>query len=256
MRRYAVLSLLALTACGGSGSPSAAPTTPAPSRTTARPVATATRKPTPKPTTASPTPRVTTPPPVTGTVVGISGAVLSPVTDGPPPVAVRPDADCASIFPDLTEARCGAVKLAGGDALWGYGFDGDAATVRVLTLDPAAKGYVLRYEGRDNGTAWAGATAFAAPLTGRGTDGLVVVVRLATGAATYDVLTWFAGGPLVLRAHRGPLTDGRVVAAKGTVQEYALVPDGRYAKRTLAWDGRYFEISAPTGVTAAQAPPR
>ncbi len=254
MRRVALAGLLAaLCACGGPSTPKAAPTTPTPSRTTAKPSPKPTTKPTPKPTTPSPT--VTTPPPVTGSVVTIANASLRPVTDGPAPVHVAAGADCATIFPDLADASCGAVKLAGGDVLWGFGLADDVGTVRVLTLDTAAKGYVLRYEGHEGGTAWSGVKAFGAALTGQGTDGLVVVVRLASGAASYDVLTWVPGGPLVLRAHRGPLSDGRLAPDKGVLLEYALVPDGRYARRTLAWDGRYFRISAPTGVPASKAPP-
>lgn len=255
MRRLVIgATLAALCACGGPSAPKAAPTTPAPSRSTVKPTAKPSAKPTPTKT-ASPTPTVTTPPPVTGSVVTIANASLHPVSDGPAPVHVAAGSDCGAIFPDLADATCGAVKLAGGDALWGYGLADDVGTVRVLTLDPAAKGYVLRYEGHEGGTAWSGVKAFGAALTGQGTDALVVLVRLASGAASYDVLTWVPGGPLVLRAHRGPLSDGRLAPSQGTLLEYALVPDGRYARRTLAWDGRYFRISAPTGVPASKAPP-
>jgi hypothetical protein len=248
----AALALLA--ACGGEPalpsrpvaldptSPSAAPRPPG--ARPSRPAATPSRTPSPTPT-APPTPA--------GGVLGAEGAFLALARpDSPRPVTGA--ADCGTVFPEVAGARCGALDLAGGSALWVSGTVDGAPVVRVLTQEKG--GYVTRYAGTQGTARWAGASAFAAPLAGHGTDGLVVVVRLADGAATYDVLTWVKGGPLVLRAHRGRLADGRLAARDGALHEYALVPDGRYAHRTLAWDGRFFRLSPPDGVAASKVPPR
>lgn len=255
MRRLAPLVLLlAGVACGGDSprsepvglEPTVAPTTTAP-----RPSV----KPTARPTATTPPPTPTTPPPPTGATVGTGGAVLAVVQPGAPR-KVAGGTDCSAVFPDISGPKCYALTLDGGSALWVTGRVDGVAVVRVLTLDEAAGGYVDRYAGREGGARWNAVNAFVAPLAGHGNDGLVVTVRLLSGALTYDVLTWVKGGPLVLRAHRPPLSDGRLAAKDGRLDEYALVPDGRYARRTLAWDGRYFRLSAPTGVPPEAAPPR
>jgi hypothetical protein len=123
-------------------------------------------------------------------------------------------------------------------------------------LTRAEGGYVVRYAGREGGTKWQAVNAFATPLTGRGTDGLVVTVRLRDGALTYDLLTWVKGGPLVLRAHRPPLADGRVVPRDARLHEYQLVAEGRYARREVGWDGRYFRLGAARAADPASVPPR
>ena len=246
--------MLAAVACGGNASPPSGPIALDP--TTRPPTATAkpSAKPTPKktPSTKPPAAPTTSPPPSGGTV-GTAGAFLK-IAPPEPPRTVAAGTDCGKVFPEISGARCGTLTLDGGSALWVTGRTEGAVVVRLLTQDKT--GYVTRYTGSEPPAGWLDVDAFAAPLTGHGTDGLVVVVRTHDGAASYDVLTWVKGGPLVLRAHRGPLSDGRVVAKAGTIQEYALVPDGRYARRTLAWDGRYFRLSARTGVPAESAPPR
>lgn len=254
----AAVALAALVACGGESLPSrpdaldpttstTATATPT-KRPTGRPAATPARTPARTP---SPTP--TTPPPPAGGVLGTEGAFLA-LTQPDAPRAVTGGADCQSVFPEVSGARCGALDLDAGSALWVSGTVEGTPVVRVLTQEKG--GYVTRYAGKQGVAAWASVSAFAAPLSGHGKDGLVVVVRLADGAATYDVLTWVKGGPLVLRAHRGRLTDGRLAARGGALHEYALVPDGRYAHRTLAWDGRYFRLSPADGVAASKVPPR
>jgi hypothetical protein len=249
------LALAALTACGNS-SPSAAPTTaPATVRpATARP---RTTPPAPRPTATrpAPTPTPTTPPPVTGDVVGTSGALLA-YAPGGPARKVTGTPDCAAVFPDLAGPRCGSLALDGGSLLWATGTVAGVPVARLLTLDAAAGGYVLRYEGRDDAHRWVGVRVAAATLTGHGTDAVVVLVRHQGGVAgqsSYDVLTWVKGGPLVLRATRSALADGRVAVRANALEEYAARGNGTWARRRLAWDGRYFRL-APM-VVAPTAPP-
>jgi hypothetical protein len=257
VRRHALPALAAfvLAACGGStpqGPVVLDPTTPVP-LTTAPPTGTPSASPgTPTPT-VTPSPTPTTPPPPTGVTVSAAGAFLG-VAAPDQPRKVPNGADCSTVFPDITGPKCGALTLDGGSALWVTGRVDGVAVVRVLTQADA--GYVTRYAGREGGSKWAAVNAWATPLTGRGADGLVVTVRLRDGALTYDVLTWVKGGPLVLRAHRPPLADGRLAPRDGRLDEYALVPDGRYARRIVAWDGRYFRVSSPSAVDAGRVPPR
>ena len=241
-----------LAACGGEdpepGPPIVIPTTPAPATTKPRP----TTKPTQRPTPTTPAP--TTSPPPSGTIVTTTGAFLA-LAPAEPPRRVTGGADCGTVFPEVQQPRCDAIAMAGGSLLWVTGRVEGSPVVRLLTQDSSG-GYVTRYASRDDAGAWGPVKVFAAPLTGRGLDGVVVAVRLNGGALTYDVVTWFKGGPLVLRAHRGPLTDGRVVARNGNLEDYALVPDGRYARRVIGWDGRYFRASRPSAVPPEALPPR
>lgn len=240
-----VLAAGLLAACGGSSDdPPVASDTPTPSATT--------RKPRPKPSkpatpTPTPTPTATTPPPVTGDPVGTAEALVHLVSGDP-----RPGNDCAALVPDMVRPVCTALKTDGGNLLSVTGrLDGRKA-VRLLVQTP--DGYLPRYEGRDDGRSWASLKAYAAPLTGHGTDGVVFVVRLTDGALTYDVLTWVRGGPLVLRAHRTPLADGRLAPKDGALDEYELAVDGSFVRRRLAWDGRRFLLSK--GVRTTTAPSR
>jgi len=252
VRRLAALVLLAGVACGGNDPGPSGPIALDP--TTVAPKPTVRRTATPKPTaTLKPTPTPTTPPPPTGTIVTAGGAFLA-IAPSEPPRQVSGSADCGTIFPEISAPRCNAIALHGGNLLWVTGRVDGSPVVRLLTQEQG--GYVTRYAGRDDAGTWGPVSVFGAPLTGRGTDGLVVAVRLHDRSLTYDVLTWFKGGPLVLRAHRGPLADGRLAARDGHLEDYALVPDGRYAQRILAWDGRYFRASAPHGFTEAEVPPR
>ena len=250
---YAALAALALAACSSGGSPHAAPTTPPRTSTTA--------KPKPKPSgSASATPKTSgspslsaspTPAPVTGAVLGTSGALVRLAPSGQAPRKVAATADCATAFPDMQSPVCGAVKLDGGSLLWGSGQAEGATIVQLLTFDEAAGGYLPRYEGRDDRGAWDSAKVAAYALAGHGTDAAVVTVRRVDGTLAYDVLTWFAGGPLVLRAHRTPLPDGRVGPAKDALAEYVHQrSDGAWVRRVVAWDGRHFRL-APT---AARVP--
>ena len=241
----AAAALVTATACGGGGSPDAAPTTAPP--TTTKP--SATTKPKPKPTkSATPSPTPTTPPPATGEPVGTEEALLQLADPGQP----RSSGDCAAIVPDMTAPECTALKTAGGTLVAATGRISSRKAVRLLV--PANGGYVARYEGIDPSRSWQSTKVYAAPVTGQGTDGVVFFVRLTDGAATYDVLTWVGGGPLVLRAHRTPLADGRLLPKDNALEEYELASDGSFVKRRLAWDGRRFRISA--GTRATSAPPR
>jgi hypothetical protein len=243
---------VALAGCSHHGSgASADPTTPPP--TTAKP------KPKPKPTasatsTPTPTPTLTTPPPVTGLVMGTSGALLH-LADPGPARKLGGTPDCAVAFPDIEEARCGGLDLDGGGLVWGSGTVEGAGAVRLLVQDKAAGGWVVRYEGRDGSGAWDGPAAVTAvALAGHGTDSVVVRVRTSSGGLSYDLLTWVAGGPLVLRGHRGPLADGRLGQRSGALDEYTANGDGTYVRRPVAWDGRHFRIGAGTKVPGTKVP--
>ena len=250
MRRIlAALAAVALTACGG-GDPSTVATSPpasTPSATTAKPKP----KPKPKPTkTPSPTPSPTRPP-VTGAEVGTAEALVARVEPGEPR-RVEQGTDCGTVFPDVDRPKCAALKLDGGNLLWVTGRAGGAGIVRLMVQ--TQEGYVARYEGRDDGRSWRSVTVFSTPLTGHGMDGLVVKVRLTDGALAYDVLTWVSGGPLVLRAHRGAIADGRIAPTEEALAEYELAVDGSFVRRRLAWDGRRFRLSA--GTRSTSPPPR
>lgn len=253
MRRYAAAAALlaTLAACSSGGSPKARPTTPPP--TTKAP------KPKPKPSgSPSRTPSVTpsaspTPAPVTGTVLTTSGALVALAPSGQAPRKVAATADCATAFPDMESPTCGALKLDGGSLLWGAGTAEGATIVQLLTFDEAAGGYVPRYEGRDDRGAWDSAKVAAYALAGHGTDAVAVTVRRVDGTLTYDLLTWFSGGPLVLRAHRTPLPDGRVGPGKDALAEYVHQhSDGAWVRRVVAWDGRHFRLS-PNGARVPES---
>lgn len=239
----AALAAVLLASCGGSPpDPPAASETPTPSATTKKPRPKPSKTPTP-----TPTPTATTPPPVTGDPVGTAEALVHLVSGDP-----RPGNDCAALVPDMVRPVCTALKTDGGTLLSVTGrLDGRKA-VRLLVQ--TQDGYLPRYEGRDDGRSWASLKAYTAPLTGHGTDGVVFVVRLTDGGLTYDVLTWVKGGPLVLRAHRTPLADGRLAPKDGALDEYELAVDGSFVRRRLAWDGRRFLLSK--GVRTATAPAR
>lgn len=244
----AVAALLVVTACGGSdpepaatGSPSTAK--PTASATTAKP------KPKPKPAkTPSRTPTPTTPPPATGDPVGTEGALLRLAEGGQP----RGGNDCGAIVPDMTTPECTALKTSGGTLIAATGRLNSRKALRLLVQ--TSNGYVPRYEGVDPSRSWRSTRVYATPLTGQGTDGIVFAVRLTDGALTYDVLTWVKGGPLVLRAHRPAIADGRLAPKDGALEEYELATDGSFVKRRLAWDGRRFRLSA--GTRSTSPPPK
>lgn len=241
------LALALLTACGGGGTPDplASPSSEVP---TASPT---TKKPRPKPTktaTPKPSPTPTTPPPVTGDPVGTDEALLR-LSSSAEKVS---GTDCAKLAPGMNDVSCAAVKTDAGSLVAVTGRIASRKALRLLM--PVEGGYVIRYEGVDPSRSWRNTKVFAAPLTGSGVDGVVFFVGLTDGAATYDVLTWVRGGPLVLRGHRGPLADGRLAAAGGVLEEYERAVDGSFVKRRVAWDGRRFRASA--GVRSATAPPR
>jgi hypothetical protein len=241
VRRRAALAafpLVLLVACS-SGGPSATPTTPAPVTTTSK-----APKPRKKPSatpTATPSPTPTVPPPPTGAPVGTAGSLLA-LAEGE-----RTGGECADTFPDMGSVECGSLQLDAGTLLWGVGRIDGAKAVRLLT--PVEGGYAPRYEGRDRLRTWSRVRVTTAALTGRGTDGVLLQVRTTDGALTYDVLTWFAGGPLVLRAHRTPRAGGRLTPVDGGLLEYTQDSAG-YVRRRLAWDGRHFLLSPATRVTS------
>ncbi|HWL35981.1 MAG TPA: hypothetical protein VNQ77_07285 [Frankiaceae bacterium] len=241
----AVVAAVVLAGCGGSSPEPVASETPTPSATTKKP------RPKPKPTktaTPSPTPTATTPPPVTGDPVTTAESLVALVDPGVP----RQGSECRALVPDMATPACLAVKTDAGQLVSATGRIDGRKAIRLLVQTP--NGYVARYEGRDDGRSWAQLKVYATPLTGQGLDGVVFSVRLTDGALTYDVLTWARGGPLVLRAHRGPVADGRLVPRAEGLDEYAQAVDGSYVLRRLAWDGRRFLISK--GVRATTVPGR
>lgn len=250
-RAAAAVALATLAACGGS------PPRPAASPT-ASPSATKKPKPKPKPSaTATPTltPTVTTPPPPSGDPMTAAGAFLTFVQPGEPRRVAEP-LNCAAVFPDLGSPRCGIVKMDAGNLLWGSGTAGDRKAVRLLTQD-ASGGYVLRYEGvQGGGPAWGDPAVVVAPVIGKAPDGVGVLVPLAGGAGTYDVLTWVKGGPLVLRAHRSALPEGRLGPVDGAFAEYLRQADGAWVMRRVAWDGTRFLLSSGVRVPERSVPPR
>jgi hypothetical protein len=252
LRRGALGALLLLAvACGGDGTPAADPTSAAP--TTASKAPRPKKKPTPSGSatpTATPTPTPTPPPTPTGEAVGTAGALVALAPEAPP----KPPGDCAAMFPDLANARCGEVKLDAGTLVWGTGRLEGRKALRLLT--PVRGGYAPRYEGRDADRTWSMVKVSAYPLTGNGTDGVVVAVRTPAGGLTYDVLTWVKGGPLVLRGHRPERADGRLAPEDGGLGEYTVAPDGGFVRRWLAWDGRRFLLSPAQRVPAARVPAR
>lgn len=249
MRRLVPFVLLLATACGGSGTPSADPTTPPPTTVSAKPKPKPTPSKTPIPTvTPSPTPTA-----VTGVVLGRSGALLALA---PPSTGrrVQGTADCAKAFPDVEAPRCGGLELAGGSLLWGTGTVEGSTVVQLLVRD-ASGAYVPRYEGRDDTGAWTAVRVSGAPLTGQGQDSVVVDVRLVSGALTYDVLTWVRGGPLVLRAHRSPLADGRLAVRGTELAEFGHGGAGGWISRAVRWDGRYFRLGSGVAAKPSEVPP-
>jgi len=239
------VAAVVLAGCGGSSPEPVASETPTPSATTKKP------RPKPKPTktaTPSPTPTATTPPPVTGDPVTTAESLVALVDPGVP----RQGSECRALVPDMATPACLAVKTDAGQLVSATGRIDGRKAIRLLVQTP--NGYVARYEGRDDGRSWAQLKVYATPLTGQGLDGVVFSVRLTDGALTYDVLTWARGGPLVLRAHRGPVADGRLVPRAEGLDEYAQAVDGSYVLRRLAWDGRRFLISK--GVRATTVPGR
>ncbi len=258
----AALAALLLAACSGGGTPDARPT---PSRTAA-PTPSASPSPSPRPTrSASAKPSPTPSPAVTGTPLGASGSALHLVSDGEVK-SFGPNADdCAALYPDLLDVSCDELKLNGGSLLWVAGTSDGRWALRLLAFDVAAGGYRLRYQATDGTAVWTGFRLGATSLTGYGTDGLVVATLIGGSQPrrAYDVLTWRRGGPLVLRAHRTGLRLGRVVLAKGRVDEYeALYAEGdspccpsRFVHRRVAWDGRRFLLATVGPVPAAKVPP-
>ncbi|HVF06594.1 MAG TPA: hypothetical protein VNA20_17285 [Frankiaceae bacterium] len=252
MRRLAaVVALGVVTACGSSTPEPKADPTPTVSATASKkpkpkpkPKPSATKKPSPTPT---PKGSPTAPPPATGEEIGIGGALLAVIDSTDRYVGDN----CARTAPDLARATCTTVQTAGGTLLSVLGRFEGKKVMRLLV--PTPDGYVPRYEGRDDGRSWGTTRVYATPLTGKGTDGVIFAARLTDGTLTYDVLTWVPGGPLVLRAHRGPLADGRLLPKDVALDEYERATDGSYVLRRLAWDGRRFRLSA--GQRAA-APPR
>jgi hypothetical protein len=243
----ALVLALVLAACGGS--PPRPSASPSPSPTVSKKP-----KPKPKPSTTPPTPTATTPPPPSGEPMTTAGAFLA-LEPPSEPVRVANTADCGTVFPDLAGARCGVVPMEAGSLLWGWGTTEGHNALRLLTQDGSG-GYVRRYAAAEGRTRWTGVQVFAAPVIGAGPDGVGVVIPLVGGAATYDVLTWVKGGPLVLRAHRGAVPEGRLAPVEGGLAEYLRQPDGVWVKRRVAWDGTRFLLSEGVRVPERAVPAR
>jgi len=250
-RRVVALALTALVVVGCSGD--AEPDT-APSPVAVGPTAVA--KPT-KSRAAAPTP--TKSPPPKPVPMEATGAFLNAVSDGEP-VAADPETGCFDVYPGLLDVSCDTAELDGGTLLWLAGTEDVGGgqrrrVLRLLTFDPPSGGYRLRFISRDPAGGWTGFSIGPARLTGHGVDGLVVRTELAGNGGTYDVLTWRAGGPLVLRAHRRPARDLRVVAREGRLDDYQVAEGGAYIYRRIQWDGARLTITDLGRVKASEVPP-
>lgn len=253
--RAAAALLLLLAACGGSGSagpspsPSASPASPSPTASASR-----TATPTPTRTTASPTAS----PAFKGSPMTTTGAYLRLARDDQ---AVANVAACEEAYPDLLDVSCDDVAMDGGSALWvaGTAEDGTGGrrwTLRLHAFVPAEGGYVLRYQADDPTGEWGGFRIGPARLTGYGVDALVVQVTYQGTQARrgYDILTWRKGGPLVLRAHRPPAPQLRVVARESRLDDYEAQGE-RFVYRQVRWDGTRFLSGVIGTVSAGKVPP-
>lgn len=192
--------------------------------------------------------------------MSVDGAFLKPVRDGGT-VTADPQSGCVEAYPGLLDVSCDEIALDGGVVLWLAGTEdqGDGQRRRVLrlhTFERGAGGYVLRFEARDPAGGWTGFKLGPARLTGYGVDTLVAQTTLAGNGASYDVFTWRQGGPLVLRAHRPPARDLRVVAQAVRLDDYQVSDDPRFfVHRRITWDGAKLVIATLGRVPAADVPP-
>ncbi len=191
--------------------------------------------------------------------LGASQAFLS-ATANEAAVTADPQTGCFDIYPGLLDVSCDTLQLDGGTLLWLAGTEDLGSgqrrrVLRLLTFDPATGGYRLRFLSRDPAGGWTGFSIGVARLTGNGVDGLVVRTELAGNGGTYDVLTWRAGGPLVLRAHRPPARDLRVVARENRLDDYQSAGRGFYLYRRIQWDGARMTIVDVGRVRASEVPP-
>ena len=251
-RVAAVLCLVLLAGCSSDDDePEARPTSSASIAAVPSSVRAAPRKATASPT-ASPPPK-----PVP---MGVDGAFLKAVRGGGV-VTADPQNGCFDAYPALLDVSCDDIPLDGGTVLWVAGTEdaGDGRRRRVLrlhTFDRDSGGYVLRFEARDPAGGWTGFKLGPARLTGHGVDALVVQTTLAGNGATYDILTWRAGGPLVLRGHRAPARDLRVAARDERLDDYQVSDNPRfYIHRRITWDGAKLVVATYGRVRAADVPP-
>ncbi|HVE62514.1 MAG TPA: hypothetical protein VNB94_01750 [Mycobacteriales bacterium] len=244
-----LFAIVALAGCSGDDEPEAVPSRAAVGPTAVAPPARPrSAKPTAKP---SPQPK--------RVPLEAVGAFLSATADEGP-VAADPRTGCFNVYPGLSEQSCAALQLDGGTLLWLAGMEDIGGGVRrrvlrLLTFDPATGGYRLRFISRDPAGGWTGFSIGPARLTGNGVDGLVVRTELAGNGGTYDVLTWRAGGPLVLRGHRPPARDLRVVAREGRLDDYQPVGGRFFQYRRIQWDGARLTIADFGRVKASEVPP-
>lgn len=188
------------------------------------------------------------------------GAFLK-ATSGDQPVNADPESGCFDVYPGLLDVSCATVDLDGGTVLWIAGSEdaGDGQRRKVIlvhTFDKASGGYLLRFLARDPSGGWTGFRLGPARLTGNGVDALIVQTTLAGDGASYDILTWRSGGPLVLRAHRAPARQLRVVAREGRLDDYQIAENPRFfVYRRLTWDGARIVIANFGPVPAKDVPP-
>ncbi|HVE98744.1 MAG TPA: hypothetical protein VNA12_06160 [Mycobacteriales bacterium] len=207
---------------------------------------------------ASPTRTPSAPP--RPTPMSVAGAFLR-ATSADAPVMVEPEYGCFDAYPGMLDVSCDSVRLAGGSVLWIAGTEdqGDGQRRRVIrlhTFESSTGGYQLRFVARDPAGGWTGFKVGAAPLTGHGVDAMVVQTNLAGDGASYDVLTWREGGPLVLRAHRAPARQLRVVAREQRLDDYQVSDNPRFfVYRRLTWDGARIMIADYGRVPASKVPP-
>lgn len=257
--RGRVLSVAALSAlavlvagCSGDSKDDAGPAPVGPSA-----AATASAKPVAAGKSKAPTAKPSPPP--KAVPMDTTGALLAAATDDAP-VNADPQSGCFDAYPGLLDVTCDSIALDGGTLLWLSGSE-DAGNglrrqvMRLHVFDQASGGYRLRFVARDPVGEWTGFRVGPARLTGNGVDGLVMQVALTGDRGAYDVLTWRAGGPLILRAHRPVGRSLRVVNRDGRLDDYEAADGSRFTYRRLVWNGARMTIADYGRVKASAVPP-
>ena len=256
MRRSAAVVAVALAAaliagCSGDSDDDAAPepTVSATATSSAAPAASAKK--------ASPTAKASPPP--KAVPMETTGALLAAASDAAP-VTADPQNGCFDAYPDMLDVVCDTIALDGGTVLWVSGTE-DAGggqrrqVMRLHVFEASSGGYRLRFVARDGVGDWTGFRVGPARLTGHGVDGLVMQVTMTEDRRAYDVLTWRAGGPLVLRAHRPAGRSVRVAAREGRLDDYEATSGSRFTYRRLVWNGARMTIADYGKVRASEVPP-
>ena len=219
--------------------------------------ATASAKPAAPKKSASPTAKVS-PPPKAAPMDATGSLLRAAAADQP--ITADPQTGCFDVYPEMLDVVCDTIKLDGGTLLWLSGTEDVGGgqrrqVMRLHTFEESTGGYRLRFVGRDAPGDWTGFRVGPARLTGHGVDALVMQVVLTGDRGAYDVLTWRAGGPLILRAHRPAARSLRVAAREERLDDYEATSGGRFTYRRLVWNGAKVTIAEYGTVRASEVPP-